>query len=204
LEWNVAGEESPGGKEVEEWSFGIPATFFISPGQGDYPALWVLEGKPYYQGDFSGGHRIFGAEASLEYVGNPFDNSFVIGSYQNIPNTGGWQYQLRLIPKADLSETDAVGPHSTRTINDDWFRVGGETSFDIRAPEDAMIPVTLGASYEMLEALSGEGGFSDLLELRATLRLNEYAGLTLKYSVGDTPVADQEIDQLTLGLELKL
>jgi hypothetical protein len=62
----------------------------------------------------------------------------------------------------------------------------------------------LGASYEMLEALSGEGGFSDLLKLRATLRLNDYAGLTLEYSVGDTPVADQEIDLITLGLELKL
>lgn len=204
LEWNVAGKESEGGQEVEEIGLNLPATFFVSPGRGDYPALWILGGMPYFQGDFSGGHRVFGAEVSLEYVGNPFGNGFAIGSYQNIPNAGGWQYQLRLIPKADLSETDAIGPHSARTIDDDWFRIGGKTSFDIRSPEDALIPISLGASYEMLDAVSGEGGFSDLLKLRATLILNEHAGLTLEYSVGDTPVADQEIDLITLGLELKL
>jgi hypothetical protein len=50
---------------------------------------------------------------------------------------------------------------------------------------------------------SGDGIYSDLFKASTTYWINRYAGLTLEYQKGDTPVADKAIDLLTFGLQLR-
>ena len=59
------------------------------------------------------------------------------------------------------------------------------------------------AAYQMLAGITGAPDYSDLLSLSGKLWLNPFAGFTVEYQRGDTPVAQKAIKLLTIGLELK-
>jgi len=198
-EWQLAESQQANAADIEELGLAVPITVFRSPGWKN-SALWTVQAKPFYQTDFSGGHEIFGTDASLEFTGNLFDNKIAIGGYQNFANLP-FQYQVRIIPKLDYSETHQAGIHTTRSVGDAWFRAGGLVSFDVRSK--TINPLEIGISYEFLDTLSGSGGYSSLLAPHLTWWLSDNLGLNFEYTVGDTPVADAEIDLLTLGLEFK-
>lgn len=200
--WKIAETEDVGGKDIEELTLSLPGIMYISPG-AEYSSLWVAQGMPYFQTDFSGGHEIYGLELNAEYVGLVFGSDLYLGGYQNFSEGSSWQYQLRLVPKLDYSATEEAGVHTSRTEGDDWLRIGGMVSLDLRIGSDASSFV-VGAAYQCMETLDGDGGYSDLFKAYATWWLSPNAGLTLEYANGETPVADKEIDMLTLGLELKL
>ena len=218
IEWKLAQVQGVPKRDVEELTFSLPTTIYASPGGRkmtgtyeenivnagikNYSALWVIQGKPYFQTDFSGGYEIYGAEASAEFVGNLFGSPIVLGGFHNM-GTSGLQYQLRVIPKLDFSTTERVGVHTTRKEGDDWMRAGATVSLDFRLGGEVFNPLDIGVSYQFLGALSGSGNYSELFKPHATWWLSESAGLTLEYSKGDTPVADKSIDLLTLGLEFK-
>lgn len=217
-EWKLAEVQGNGKKDVQELTFSLPMTVYASPGRtrmtgtydeniaaaGDriFSALWVIQGKPYFQTDFSFQHEIYGVEASAEFVGGLLGSNVYLGGFQDIGNSG-LQYQLRAIPKLDYSETERVGPHTARKKGDGWFRAGGTVSLDLRLGGKSVNPLDLGVSYQFLGTLSGSGDFSDLFKAHATWWLTENAGITLEYSKGDTPVADKKIDLLALALEVK-
>jgi len=218
VEWNLAETQEAGKNDVQELGFGLPMIFYWTPGRekmtgtykeniaagGDriYSALWIGQVKPYFQTDFSFNHEIYGIEASLEYVGGLFGSRVFVGGFQNIGESG-LQYQLRLIPKIDCSETAEAGEHTSRVEGDDWVRVGALASFDLRLGGASFNPWDLGVSYQFLETVSGDGDYSDLFKAHITWWLSEHAGISLNYSRGETPVADKEIDLLALNLELK-
>lgn len=199
FDWSIAQVQGSAGNEVEEANLSLPFTLYRTPGR-QYSALWIAQGKPYLQTDFSGGHRIYGVEGSLEFVGRPFGRNLFMGAFQNA-GIGSLQYQLRLVPRVDYSETDRTGEHSTRIEGDDWFRLGGLVSLDFRTGADN--PIDIGASYEFFSTVSGDGGYLSLTQAYLTWWLSANTGLTFLYRKGDTPVADQEIDLMTLGLEFK-
>lgn len=217
-EWKLAEVQGNGKKDIQELNFSVPLTAYVSPGRrrmtgtyeeniaaaGDtiFSALWVIQGKPYFQTDFGFRHEIYGVEASAEFVGGLLGSNLYLGGFQNIGDSG-LQYQLRAIPKLDYSATERAGPHTSRKVGDDWFRAGGMLSLDLRLGGKLINPLDFGVSYQFLGTLSGTGDFSDLFKTHATWWLTENAGVTLEYSRGDTPVADQKIDLLTLGLEVK-
>jgi hypothetical protein len=209
--WNLAEVEGTDGNDVEEFGFSLPLTFRLSPGAKADPGgnkhlsrLCLIGAKPYYQTDFSFRHDIYGVEASLEFVGNPCPaSSFYLGAFQNFTPNSPFQYQLRLIPKLDYSETAEGGKHTNRQKGDDWFRVGGLVSADFRYIGQTSKTLDLGVSYQALETLNGSGGYSDLLKANVTWWVVKNTGLTLDYSKGETPVADKDIDLIRVGLELK-
>jgi hypothetical protein len=199
LQWKLAEAQGNSKQDVQELGFNVPTILYITPGS-DLPALWVVQSKPYFQTDFSGGYRIYGVDASVEYVGSVFGSGLSVGYFENIPGST-MQYQVRLIPKVDFSETDRAGKYTTRKVGDDWVRLGGTVSFDLRL--GGKTPFELGVAYQALETVSGSGSFSDLFKAHVTWWVTENTGITFEYAKGDTPVADKPIDLLTLGLEVK-
>lgn len=216
--WNLAEAEGTAEYEVNELDFSLPVIVYISPGgnkmTGTYEKnisaasdrgfsrLWIVTAKPYFQTDFDFRHEIYGIEASAEYVGYLFGSKLYFGGFQSIASNG-LQYQLRVIPRVDYSETEKGGIHTTRQEGDDWFRLGGQVALDFRIGEEYFNSLDIGTSYQFFEALSGQGGYSDLFNTYATWWLSENAGMTLEYSKGNTPVAAQKIDLVILGLEFK-
>jgi hypothetical protein len=216
--WKLAQVQGASSKNVEELDFSVPMTLYYSPGRakmtgtyeenmaaaGDrvFSRLWLFQAKPYFQTDFSFAYRIVGAQASAEFIGGFLGTNLYLGGFQNIPGSSV-QYQLRLIPKLDYSDTVRAGIHTTRKAGDDWTRLGGVVSLDFRLGGENFNPLDFGVSYEALGTVSGSGGYSDLLKAHVTSWLTENCGITLEYSKGDTPVADKPIDLLTLGLEVK-
>ena len=198
VEWTLNEVEGKNEDNVEELTFGLPVIGRFHP-PVDYSALWKLRADPYFQTDFSGGHQIYGSDATLEYVGKVLGGPIYMGGFQNITKGSSLQYQLRVIPELDYSVTEEGGEHTTRLEGDDWFRAGGTVSLDFRTGD-----IEVGASYRFLETLSGSGDYSDLFSAHASVWLSKNAGITLEYTKGDTPVANQKIDLITLGLELKL
>ena len=79
-QWNVAQVQEDRSKDVEELTFSLPLTLYLSPGVGisdrdskhdaARSQLWLLQGKPYFQTDFGFNYKIHGVEGSIEYVGN--------------------------------------------------------------------------------------------------------------------------------------
>lgn len=187
---------------VQDVTFSAATTYHIEP-KSDRSALWNISGSPYFQTDLAGGHEIYGAEASVEFVGwltrNANDLLF-LGDYSPVRIISGLDYQLRLIPQVDYSVTEKTGEFSKRTKDDDWFRVGARSSFDLRLPA---YKVEIGAFFAFLDALGGEGGYSDKYTLRASWSINDNVALALEKTKGETPVSDKEIDTTTLGLEAK-
>ena len=216
--WNLAEAEGTAEYEVNELDFSLPVIVYISPGgnkmTGTYEEnisaasdrgfsrLWIVRARPYFQTDFDFRHEIYGIEASAEYVGYLFGSKLYFGGFENIASSG-LQYQLRIIPRVDYSETAKGGIHTTRQEGDDWFRLGGQVALDFRIGEEYFNSLDIGTSYQFFEALSGQGGYSDLFNTYATWWLSENAGMTLEYSKGNTPVAAQKIDLVILGLEFK-
>ena len=216
--WNLAEAEGKAEYEVNELDFSLPVIVYLSPGRkkmtGTYEEnisaasergfsrLWIVRARPYFQTDFDFRHEIYGIEASAEYVGYLFGSKLHFGGFENIASSG-LQYQLRVIPRVDYSETAKGGIHTTRQEGDDWFRLGGQVALDFRIGEEYFNSLDIGTSYQFFEALSGQGGYSDLFNTYATWWLSENAGMTLEYSKGNTPVAAQKIDLVILGLEFK-
>jgi hypothetical protein len=210
-EWKLAETEEASKQDVQEFTFSLPITgYFVPPGKPVDPAsdrklsaIWVFQGKPYFQSDFSLEHEIYGAETSVEFVGSVFGSDLVLGDFQNIGGSGLMQYRVRLVPKIDYSTTEKVGPHTSRKAGDDWFRIGGLASFDLRIGGEKSNPLDLGVSYQGMDTLNGSGDYSDLFKAHVTWWVSDYTGVTLEYSKGETPVSDKDIDLVTFGLELR-
>lgn len=207
VEWKLAETEDTTTKDVESLTLSIPFVDYFTPGivnpeRKVHHQIWVFQGRPYYQTDFSFAHSIIGGNLSAEFVGSPFGSNFIIGDYQDL-GLKNMQYRLRLVPKLDYSDVLDDGPHTTRAEDDDWLRAGGLTSFDLRIGGDSVNPLVLGVSYSGLETISGDGGYAKIFKATATWWLSDYTGVTLEYSNGETPVADENLDMLTLGLDLR-
>jgi hypothetical protein len=217
-QWNVAQTQNDQKKDVEELTFAVPFTIYLSGGSSIHTrnlgslgnndkiassGIWIFQTKPYFQTDFGFRHEIYGVEENIEFVGSILGSrAFALGGYQDT-RIQNLQYQIRLIPKLDYSVTEQSGIHTTRKVGDDWLRIGSLGSFDLRFGLQTFKALDLGFSYQFLQAVKGNGGYSDIIKARTTLWLIENVGLTFEYTNGDTPVANKAIDLLSLGLEIK-
>jgi len=222
--WHLAETQDSTGKtkDVQELKLSVPVAFsYVPPArrrQGPYvpgpaPAsnsamTIVTQLEPYYDTDFSLTHQIWGTTVSLEYVGKvgPLHLGGFVGLFDTNPESTEagdlFMYSLRLRPLFDYSQTERGGPYTKRVAGDDWSRVGAEASLDFRFG-GGKSPLDIGVSYRFLQAVSGTGGFSDLLKPHVTWWVSPNTALTLEYQRGETPVADQDIDLISLGLEFK-
>jgi len=221
-QWKVAQVQDDRTKDVEQLTFLAPFTLYCSPGASqpgpsdgasalrtanaeNHPSsrLLVFQAKPYFLTDFGFRDRIYGIEANAEFVGNVLNlKSLYLGGFQNL-GPRGLQYQARLIPKIDYSITERGGIHTSRKEGDDWFRVGGLGSLDLRLGLKSFNALDAGISYQLLQTVSGSGGYSYLFKTHCTLWLLENVGATIEYSKGDTPIADKPINLVSFGIEFK-
>lgn len=207
ISWNLQEQEKPGASDIDEMKFSLPFWIRWQPGGTDVGPTdndaHYLSAEPYYQTDSGFDGEIIGARATYEYQG-PFLPGLHLGTYQAIASIDkkylAWRW--RIIPQLDYSDVRKGSPYIKRKPGDDWLRIGAEVALDMRF-FDEKSPLVLGISYKGMETLDGEGGYADLLRANATLWLNKFAGLTLEYQRGQTPVADQDIDLITLGMQLR-
>lgn len=200
-EWKSAETEKPDVSDTQELTLGAHWRGFFHP-EVDYSAMWVTQVQPFLNTDFSWGHRIWGAEASVEYVGHLGKDGMRIGSFQDFGSPGR-QYQLRLVPKINTSYVTREGKNTTRKLADDWFRYGLMASLDYRFVVNEQL-MELGTTFEFLQQVDGGRNWSDKWTSHFTWWLNSNVGLTLENVTGDSPITDEDVDSITLGLEVKL
>jgi hypothetical protein len=210
VSWNHQEQQKPETDDINELKFSSPV--YYDTGGGKNGGYWTTILEPYYHTDFDFESSIIGVTSSLAYRGNPF-GSGQYGLYLNDwhffgerSNSGSYKIALKAL--ADYSDTTNTGKYTTRTKDDDWFRLGLDAGFSIglfredgTEPDDSR--VVFNTSYKFLDALSGKGGYSDLLSIGLTYWVSDYVGLTGEYQKGETPVADEEIDLITVGLEFR-
>lgn len=112
-------------------------------------------------------------------------------------------YRLQVMPKVDYSNVLDAGGHTTRDASHDWLRAGGKIGLGLRFFGNRS-PLEMEASYEHLAGIGG--GAEDARYFLASITqwlYEDQVGLTLKYEDGETPVSQKDIDQLTLGLDLR-
>lgn len=199
IQWNLAETQKSDERDVQELTLAYPMAFrYVRSSK--LSQEYTLQARPYLQTDFSGGHRIIGTEVSGELVGNVISPKFHFGSFQQ---AGVLQYQLRAVPKIDVSSTERVGKYTERILDDDWVRIGGLLSLDLRLTDEFWSRFEVGASYEFFETVKGRGGYVKLEKQHLTWWFTENLGLTAENTEGQTPISDKEIDQFTVLLEVK-
>ncbi len=165
--------------------------------------MLVGEIKPYYQTDFPFGYKTYGIETSAEIFGKFFGDDFLsFGGFEDIRKLQGLQYKIRFVPKLNYSATSQVDIHTSRKAGDKWLRAGGLASLEFRLTN----LFDIGASFETLQNLSGNGNSANLFSPYVTYWLpsNNNIGINATYSKGSDLQTDNKTDQLTIALTVKL
>ncbi len=202
VSWNIVDVAGTDTGDAEELKFSLPFSL-----QGNHRGARLRSEMmltPYYQTDLGFDAGIAGASFTYEplfQIGDHFD----VGQFHSLTGKkSGPAYLIRLLPRLDYSNVLETSRFVSRTEGDDWFRAGGKVELAFR-PFGENARWELRGSYSaMWNLLDGANEFSDLIEAKALFWLSENAGLSLSYQKGQTPVADKDIDLLTLGFELKL
>ncbi len=197
LSWQLEEKETAGQSDIESLKLSAPIGW--SRSKSDHFIFLLAE--PYYHTDFHFDGSIYGATASFEYA-----NPNLYGFYKPITSMEGLYYRFRAQGLLDGSEVTSTSDYTTRTTDDDWFRIGGKVSFELGLFQASRenTPVTLGVSYQCFDGLGGGNPkFSDLLKVNLTYWLNDYAAISAEYQQGETPIADKDIDLITFGLQLR-
>ncbi len=216
LEWGLVQTQGSDKDSINELNISLPVAAYYSPGTrkatGSYKEnisssealsrLFLFQARPYFQTDFDGDYGIFGGQLTMEYVGSIFGSRVLtLGGYQSF--AGQWQYQLRFIPVLDLNVVTEDGANIDRDKGETWFQLGSIASLEFRCAISEGSYLNFGASYQFGGSFSDTVAYSYLLKLYATYWFTKYAGLTYEYSRGELSLTNQDINLLTLGLELK-
>jgi hypothetical protein len=201
--WNVQEQEKPDTADINELKFGIPVATLLQgkwlPGS---ESQMLLLAEPYYQSDTRFDGDIIGITVSAEYRNRHF------GNYRNWTKIGrrNLDWRLRGLALADFSDVHQSSAFMKRTVDDDWTRFGAETGLELGLFDysgESKLPVVLGLSYRFFQTVSGDGGYADLLKANLTFWLNAYMAASVEYQRGETPVANKDIDLLTVGFQLR-
>jgi hypothetical protein len=203
--WKIQEQEKTAPSDINELRFSVPLSAGWRPGTDTWRNEYFFNAEPYYQTDTNFRGEILGATASFEY------RNKYLGHYWKIFGLGDRDLygRLRVTGIADYSSVENGSKYISRPEGSNWFRLGGEVAFDLGAFSSAdtslatIQPITATVSYRFTDAVSGEGGYADLLKANLTYWFNPYIGLTADYQRGQTPVADKDIDLLTIGLQIK-
>lgn len=208
VSWNLQEQQTKGKEDLDELKFSVPLYYEHRIAKEDDYAILTLE--PYYQTDTDLDGSIWGTTLSAAYKGNLFpvgDRYFRLNEWQFAFDTKV-SYRLRGAALLDYSETHGTSRFSSRKENDDWFRIGADLGFDAaffrqEGQNEGEGKITYGINYKAFDDLSGDGHYSDLFSTNLTWWMSKYTGLTLEYQKGETPIADEDVDLITLGLEFR-
>jgi hypothetical protein len=211
--WKVQEQEKAGASDINELRFSVPVSALWQPYASSTADTQVfLQAEPYYQTDTSFRGDILGATASVELrTGRFLGNYFQLIPHMNFLGKNSLEGRFRVKGLTDYSDVRTGSKYISRKEGSDWFQLGGEVSFDLALFPDSDLttdpnlpaPLTASASYRFMDAVSGEGGYADLFKANVSFWFNQYTGLSVDYQRGQTPVADKDIDTLTIGLQLK-
>ncbi len=165
---------------------------------------------PFYLTDFDFDGAMVGAQFTYEPKLNI--NGFQIGWWHGLcPDcdyVDKWPglifYRFRIMPGLTYGHVLSESSFIDRQEKDDLFAATAYVELRFKLFE-ASLPVEVYGTYEFSYDFIGDvDGYSDELELGGTLWLNKNVGLDLKYQKGNTQLTNQEIDLLTLNLQLRL
>lgn len=205
--WNVQEQQGAGKADVDELKFSVP--IYADFGGGPESRYWTTILEPYYQTDTDFDGAIWGSTASVAFRGLVFGEGrkgLYLNQWQFLAGNST-SYKIGLKGLLDYSETHATSPFSKRKKDDDWLRAGLEAGFslglfrDDEMPDKA--PLVFNVGYKFLDAWSGDGGYSDMWNVSLTYWVNDYVGFSGEYQKGETPIAKEEIDLITLGMEFR-
>jgi len=202
INWNFVDIDNTDVGDVQELQFSLP--YSLQGNHSDIGLRSELMISPYYATDLSFQSSIIGASLVYEplfQIGKNFD----VGQFHSITGKkSGPAYLIRLLPKLDYSNVLETSRFVARAKDDQWFRAGGKIEAALRPFGKAARWELRGGYSAMWDLEGGDNNFSDLIEAKALYWLSESAGLSFSYQRGKTPVADKDIEMLTLGFELKL
>jgi hypothetical protein len=199
--WKVVKGQDPQKGDVEELQFQVPVAW-----SANHVGLGWLRNSdvalsPYFLTDFGFKGAVEGVSLSYTPYLQDYDSGFALNSgYKGLGNSPVL-YRLGLVPSVDFNHLSSTSRFISREAHSDYFRAGGKVELGLRTMNYPSIELL--ASYQAFAGTSGAPDYSDLISASAKLWINDHAGITLNYQVGSTPVAQKDIDLITLGIELK-
>lgn len=207
----AAAAAAPGPKdgEVNELQFNFALVTDRSIKGSDWWSNSRVEYSPYYLTDTDLKGRLFGLTLawipSLNYKkpgpGNrPVNTAWALNhGYRSIPDTP-LRYRVGAVPGIDFNYLDKTSPFLGKAERGSYLRFTGKVELGLKTLDGRF---ELLGSYRWFSGISGPTAWSEHASLSAKWWLNDYAGLSLERQKGETPVADKEINALTLGFEVK-
>jgi hypothetical protein len=201
VSWKVLSVASSASADVQELQFSLPIVWsanLVSTGALRNSELALT---PYALTDFRFGGLIAGGTLTWTPYLLTSDASFALNTGYKGLGTGPLLYQLGLVPLIDINHLYKTSRFIERDDDKSYFRVGGKASAGLRTKNFPSLE--LKASYQWFTRISGGPAESDLFSAAAKVWLNDNVALSFERQDGETPVARKDVDQSTLGLEMR-
>ena len=199
--WNVNKTAQTAKSDIEELQWQVPVVWSANHVGLGWLRNSELALTPYVLTDFSFKGLVEGF--SVGYSAYVFDNGSGFGintGYKGLGNSP-LMYRLGLVPALDYNHLSSTSRFISRTDHDDYVRWGGKLEAGLITKGYPSLESVV--SYQPMIGIAGAPDYSYLLSLSGKLWLNKYAGFSVDYQRGNTPVAQKDIDLLTAGLEVK-
>ena len=200
-EWKVNKTAQTNKNDIEELQVQAPVVW-----SANHVRLgWLRNSEfgltPYSLTDFSFKGLVVGLSASYSpYV---FDEGSGFGlntGYKGLASIP-LMYRLGLVPSLDYNHLSSTSRFISRNDHDDYFRLGGKLEAGLITKGYPAFETLV--TYLPMIGITGAPDYSYLLSVSGKLWLIKYAGFSVDYQIGKTPVAQKDIDLLTAGLEIK-
>ncbi|MEM6910639.1 MAG: hypothetical protein AAF555_03565 [Verrucomicrobiota bacterium] len=156
-----------------------------------------------------------GQVPTLELEWEPTKRAWGIGEFAPLPFLSrSLDYRARFIGRISTGKAFEAGDFELED-NEFFGRIGPKISLELVPSEEWVTDLPLWwswiertkatASYQYLYGFAGEPEFAELLEVNASMALNDFEQLTLEvgYRRGQTDLLSDEVDLFTIGLGLK-
>ncbi len=156
----------------------------------------------FYLTDFNFDGAMLGAELTYEPILSI--SGFKTGSWVNLFKKSDIVYLFRVMPGLNYSRVLSESSFIDREENDDMFAITGSLELRFKLFGSSS-PWEIYSTYDLIYDLNGDSdGYSEIFEVGSTWWFTDNVGLELKYEKGDTPLTNEEIDLVTLNLQLRL
>ena len=201
VSWKIVDVAETKDGDVEELQFHAPVVWSTAQFNTGWLSRSVISFSPYGLTDFHFKGAVIGATASFAPFIFDRTSGFAINKGYTGLGYGPVMYRLGFEPGLDFNHLSSASRFITRDDHKDHFRIGGKAELALRSLNFPSLELLI--SYQGFASISGGPSHSDLLSYSAKIWLNDYAGLSLDYQKGSTPIADKDVDLTTVGFEFR-
>lgn len=207
--WHVNQVSRSTADDIEELRFQVPVTYSTPHRQLGWLRHSNFELTPFVLTDFSFRGLVSGA--TFEYApyikGGPID---INAGFRRLIRTDApnrffdsLTYSIQLGALTDYSHLHSISQYIVRPDHPDYFRTGLKVKGQLKAKISESVELEGNVGYQGMVGLAGAPDYRDLLTLSFKTWLNEYLGFSVEYQKGETPVAQKNVDLMTVGIEMR-